>query len=247
MDCTIITPVGKGHETLVNRAIGSVMMAAEEDMGPFDNIHILAGLDDGRGRSATRNTLLEEPMDRMLVRSTGDDPELAPYSSEWLFFLDADDFMCTENLWGTSPFKTVTPYITRYDCIWGPIVEMSQQHEVSVRMQSQSISSYKEFLFYPVFQSVQIGHFARRSCFPKFDEDLAYCEDVQLYLEEWADLRCIKQEVPLFVNCRGHHTWRKGDGPTGRDWSVRADEMLKQARRHYRANSLDEKGSEGDA
>ena len=235
MDCTVITPVGPGHEQLVNRAIGSAMMAAEENLGPFKNIHILAGLDDGRGRSAVRNYLLKYPMERMLVRSTGDDPQDA-YRSEWLFFLDADDVMCNKEIWGTSPFGTVEPFIEDFDCIWGPIVEIDREHNISKRMQSEVISSYKEFLFYHPFQSVQIGHFVRRKVFPGFNEDMEYCEDVDLYIREWRDLRCIKQEVPLFINWRGHHTWSESEGPNGRDWSIKSVELIKEARRIYRSS-----------
>lgn len=235
MDCTVIIPVGKGHEQIVNTAIGSVMMAAEEDRGPFENIHILAGLDDGRGRSATRNTLLKKAVERMLVRSTGEDP-LDAYRSEWLFFLDADDVMCNENIWGTSPFATVTPYLEDYDCVWGPIVEMDRKNNIGLRIQSGVLEGYKDFLFYPVFQSVQIGHFARRSTFPGFNEELDFCEDVDLYIREWRDLHCVKQEIPLFINRRGHHTWKEGKGPTGRDWSIKSDEMLRQARIEYRCS-----------
>lgn len=231
MDCSIIIPVGKGHEQTVNTAIGSAMQAAEEGLGAFTNIHILAGLDDGRGRSAVRNALMNGPLERMLVRSTGDDPKTAPFESEWVFFLDADDVMCNSKIWGGSPFESVEDYLVDFDCIWGPIFELSKDNKITMREQSGNISTYREFLEYPSFNSVQIGHFARRSTFLDFNENMGYCEDVDLYLREWKLLRCLKQDIPFFLNRRGLHSWtKKGGGPNGRDWSEKAEELMAEAR-----------------
>lgn len=241
MDVTVVIPIGPGHQKLAEQALQSVMMASHEEC-PFANISVILG-DDTKGlmgRSAARNRMvgitdavaLPEPW--MSIFTTGDS-QMSAFNSEWLFFLDADDLMCSLKTYGESAFKVVAPYLEDYDCIWGAIYEMNLGGDVSRRKQSNWITTYKAYLRAPAALSCQIGHFVRRTEFKGFNEELDVCEDVDLYLREWKDLRCIKQEKPLFLNRRGVQSWRqpKTKGRkvhTGAEWSMRAEEMLKEAR-----------------
>lgn len=250
MDCTVITPVGHGHQELAQQALQSVMMAAQYSPGPFDAIHIVVGDDTNnkRGRSATRNACVKGAAsdnghifaeEWMMVFSTEEDPSRV-FTSDWLFFLDADDVMCSPATYGDSAFKVVEPYIEKYDCIWGTIHELHSNGQVIKRKQVERITTRKAFVKTPPVLACQMGHFVRREVFLGFNEELNVCEDIDIYLREWRDLRCIKQEKPLFLNRRGAHTWmtpHKDDDSklthTGREWSIRAEEMMKEARKEF--------------
>ena len=238
MNCTVIIPVGPGHAGIAELAFRSVIEAAE-DRGAFDTIYAIVG-DDSQGelgRSAARNKMVQGPFEEwmaVVTHSPSDDMSPA-LESEWLFFLDADDVMCAPGIWGESAFKVVTPYLQDYDAVWGPIYELHQNGNVIKRKQTERLTTYSAYVRTPPALSCQMGHFVRRSAFPGFDESLDVCEDVDLYLKEWKNLRCIKQEKPLFLNRRGAHSWMsrtpsKRKRYTGRDWSERAEEMLKAAR-----------------
>lgn len=250
MSCTVIMPVGPGHQKLSELALQSVMMASEQ-MGPFERIHVVVGDDmAGRiGRSAARNRMVlgapgengaeaRKPEGWMGVFSSGEDLAAA-FTSEWLFFLDADDLMCSPEFFGMSAFAVVEPLVAEYDAIWGAIYELHPGGKVFKRGQIERLSSFEVFLRHPVAQTCQMGHFVRRAAFERiggFNEELDVCEDVDLYLREWQELRCIKQDKPLFLNRRGSHSWMQeageGERPraTGREWSERAEEMMEAAR-----------------
>lgn len=236
MDCTVIMPVGPGHQQLAQEALTSVF-GASATPGPFEAVHLLVGDDikGERGRSATRNAMVYGKTSWTMIFSMGDDQD-KPYKSDWLFFLDADDLMCGPDIMGESAFSVVTPYVNDYDCIWGAIYELHPNGEVLRRNQTGRITTYEAYIKTPAVLGCQMGHFVRRDKFLGFDEELDVCEDIDLYLREWKELRCLKQELPLFLNRRGAHTWmhqEKGEGRprhTGREWSQRANEMLKKAR-----------------
>lgn len=254
MECTIITPVGPGHQTIAQDAIASVQLAARADRGPFERIHHIFGDDikGKRGRSEVRNACVLGREEWMALFTVGDMPDgglgicetplddLGPWEAEWLFFLDADDMLCGPNTYGKSAFAVVEPYLEEYDCVWGAIYEL-HSGKIFRRKQVDRITTYKAYVKTPAPLSCQMGHFVRRNAFLEvggFNEKLDVCEDVDLYLREWRDLRCIKQEKPLFLNRRGAHSWMnkekiEGAKPTftGRDWSIRAEEMLKEARK----------------
>ena len=253
-DCTVIMPIGPGHETVSQSALQSIVLASE-DLGEFEMIHAITG-DDTKGqvgRSAARNRMVNGYEDWMGVFSfSTDDDKSAAFKSEWLFFLDADDLMCspkTHHLYNgryaptcsESAFSVASKYLQDYDCIWGTIYELHQNGDVFKRNQVDRIATYKAFVKKPSFVTCQMGHFIRRDKFLEiggFNEEMDVCEDVDLYLREWKSLRCIKQEKPLFLNRRGAHSWmvqqaRQGmrKTHTGRDWSIKAEEMLKEARK----------------
>lgn len=239
--CTVITPIGPGHEELAQQAIQSVMLASEHK-GAFDNIHAIVGDDtQGKiGRSRARNRMVTGPVEPwMAVFSMGDDQEAA-FMSEWLFFLDADDVMCSPRIFGESAFATVAPYLEEFDAIWGTIHELHSNGEVLKRKQVERIKTYAAYVKTPAALSCQMGHFVKRYDFMDlggFDEDLDVCEDVSYYIRAWKALDCIKQSEPLFLNRRGAHSWMhaRQDGErkryTGREWSIEAERLLKEARR----------------
>ena len=121
------------------------------------------------------------------------------------------------------------------------IHELHQNGQVFKRNQVERIKTFKAFVKKPPYVTCQMGHFIRRKKFLEigmFDPELDVCEDVDLYIREWKQLRCIKQEKPLFLNRRGAHSWavakdqQKGRKThTGRDWSIRAEEMMREARK----------------
>jgi len=253
MDCTVVIPVGPGHEELAGHALQSVMLASQEP-GGFEAVHVLVGDDtQGKtGRSAMRNRLVwgtpdgkpngkAEPGPDIQIFSTtsdGDEPP-AVFASDWLFFLDADDILCSPGIFGESAFAVVEPYLTDFDAVWGTIHELHPGGKVMRRRQTDRITTYSAFVKTPPALGCQMGHFVRREAFREvggFNAELDVCEDVDLYLREWKGLRCIKQEKPLFLNRRGAHTWLQptGEGErvrhTGREWSMRAEEMMKAAR-----------------
>ena len=258
-DCTVIIPIGPGHMQLAEQAMASVVGAVAAGKGAFDQVYVVAG-DDGRGeigRSAARNQMVagvpaasvEDPFAEggraaaapwMGVFGERAD-EAAAFASEWLFFLDADDLMCGPDVYGESAFEVVAPYLADWDCVWGTIHEFHQGGQIMRRKQVDRITTRAAYVKTPAALSCQMGHFVRREAFLRvggFDEKLDVCEDVDLYLREWEHLRCIKQEKPLFLNRRGAHSWMqpKTDAGgrkvhTGREWSMRAEEMLKEARR----------------
>lgn len=250
--CTVIIPIGPGHMELAERAMGSVVAAVEAGKGPFEHVYVIAGDDtEGlMGRSKARNLMVsgvpkasvEDPLAEVGIGAApwmgvfGEvRDESAAFTSEWLFFLDADDLMCSPKVYGESAFEVVSPYLEKYDCIWGTIHELNNG-QVMRRKQVDRITTYKAYVKTPPALSCQMGHFVRRSAFLGFDENLDCCEDISLYLREWKQLRCIKQEKPLFLNRRGDHSWMQKDQKgrkvhNGREWSMRAEEMLKEARK----------------
>lgn len=247
MDCSVIIPVGPGHEKLAQTALQSVMLAAQAP-GPFESIYVILGDDTqgDKGRSTARNRMVSGNQQEngnitadpwMMIFTGSEETDMSKaFRTDWLFFLDADDLMCCPELFGESPFSVVEPYVADYDAIWGAIYEMHPGGQILRRKQTNTITTYDAYVKTPAALSCQMGHFVRRDKFPGFKEFLDVCEDIDLYLREWKELRCIKQEKPLFLNRRGEHSWlhtdktSKRNRPTGRDWSIKAEQMLKVAR-----------------
>ena len=92
MKCAVITPVGPGHKETYKRCAQSIDDAMRFGMGPFSAIEVLPIWDlQGKfGRSARRNTGMTQ------AKKLG---------CEWLFFLDADDYLSPE------AFVAVSEYI----------------------------------------------------------------------------------------------------------------------------------------
>jgi glycosyltransferase involved in cell wall biosynthesis len=149
---------------------------------------------------------------------------------EWIFFLDADDLMVEE------AFKTLTPYVTRVDALWGLICETDffDLSRITVRNnQVRTIADFGQILTHDPFLTLQMGHFVRSNVaalYP-FDETMNTGEDFKYYLSVWQHHRCLKTDAVLFVNRRGNHA----SGPksaNGRDWRLAVDSLLAETRNH---------------
>ncbi|MGE5384973.1 MAG: glycosyltransferase [Betaproteobacteria bacterium] len=205
MKCAVITPVGPGHKEIYNRCAKSIDDAVQTGMGPFSAVEAIPVWDlQGKfGRSARRNTGM------LQARKSGCD---------WLFFLDADDYMSPE------AFIAVSEYINDYDAIWGNICEAPSNDLSNVKLregQLQTATTIDDILNTDPYLTLQMGHFVRTSCAlaVKFDETMNAGEDFKYYLRLWAQYKCIKAPVIFFVNCRGNHSTgpRSADG---RAWGM---------------------------
>lgn len=210
---TIIIPVGPGHEALAEQAVASIIEACDNP-GPFGDIRIRM-VDDMQGklgRSKARNIGAEEA------------------TADWLFFLDADDFMFDQ------AFVNVEPHL-RHDAIWGLIMELRPNDVLVARQQVLELETYDDkysgYLNYDPFLTCQMGHFVRRDCFEPFDETMDVGEDVKYYLQMWKNHDCVKIRKPFFINRRGRHS----QGPrsaTGRQWNLVTSQLMREAREQAR-------------
>ncbi len=202
MEIDVIIPVGPGHQSIVNDAIQSVQIACYTDKGPFDEVHIRA-MDDSRGhagRSKTRNEAIKSS------------------TTEWLFFLDADDLMHPD------AFSVLNDYLD-YDAVWGNICEY-RDGCLFPRYQAPRIEDIKILHEVDPYLTLQMGFFVKREKMILFREDLNTGEDWDVYLKLWESCRCIKQEEVLMINRRGFHS----TGPksaNGRDWRKTVEKIIK--------------------
>ena len=211
MDCSIIIPVGPGHEETHRLAVDSVRIATM-DKGPFDrvNIAIVDDLDGEKGRSKARN----EGIDNC--------------DAEYLFFLDADDRL------HPYAFRRAEKWVSSgYDAVFGAIWEI--QFGVAVwRYQVPEIRSKRELCAFSPYMTLQMGHFVRSSAAKalRFNEDMDTGEDWDYYLRLWEDYKCIKIDKPLFLNDRSSHSTgpRSANGP---DWWRAVSKLLEKERERF--------------
>jgi glycosyltransferase involved in cell wall biosynthesis len=208
MKLHVITPIGPGHDQLKNRALESVRIAMEADMGPFADVRLRA-IDDTEGkmgRSAARN---------MAVQSS---------DADWIFFLDADDVM---HPWA---LLNVENYIEDFDAIWGEISELVDGC-ILPRYQVPDLLDIEDILKYDPYLTLQMGHFVRIEVARDnpFDESMDTGEDWDYYLRVWRQYHCKKIPYPLMVNSRGQHSIgpRSADGA---QWRVVVEQLLDEAR-----------------
>lgn len=218
MKCEVIIPVGPGHKDLVREAIRSVQIASRYDRGPFSDIKIdvMADPVGAKGRSATRN--------EGVMRAT----------EEWLFFLDADDFMhpCA---FRNFPVIKMGRTDKHPIAAWGTIMEYNNGVIVE-RLQIPTLDNYNDLLAYDPYQTLQMGHFVRREValeFP-FDENMNTGEDWNYYLRLWQARKCLKIDKPFMVNRRGLHS-EGPRGATGQDWNEVVGKLFHLARQKLEA------------
>lgn len=199
MKLDIVTPVGPGHEELINRAAGSIKIAKDYSMGPFDEIELLA-VDDTKGilgRSKARNLAVQDS------------------ESDWIFFLDADDLMHPEAFQSLSEFFD---NLSDHDAVWGKIVEF-KDGVLMDRYQAPGFDSIQILLETDPYLTLQMGHFVKTEVAKQnpFNEEMNTGEDWDYYLRVWKNYECVKIEDPFMCNARGEHS----TGPkssNGREW-----------------------------
>ena len=223
MRCAVITPIGPGHERLIQQCSQSVQAAIQHSQGPFNEISAIV-IDDtsgAMGRSSARNEAVRRAKSANI---------------EWLLFLDADDLLFVNS------FDLVKQYVNEYDAIWGNIVEvLPGSNQVTLRIpQILTLSNIKELLLFDPYMTLQMGHFVRTEVAAKnpFNESMNTGEDFDYYLRLWSKHRCIKINDPLFINRRGMHS----TGPrsaNGRDWRITVEQIMDKFKMEYNLYSLD--------
>lgn len=207
--CCVVTPIGPGHAQRYAECRASVLAAYRHDPGPFTDL-VFAAMDDSEGqhgRSRRRNDGIREAARR---------------GADWIFFLDADDLMAE------SAFTVLGRYHEQYDAVWGAILETAPGRESGLRpRQVMPITSLLTVLDNDPMLTLQMGHFVRTTIAAdiRFDTRLDAGEDFRYYLQLWRDHRCIKLDVPLFLNRRGIHS----SGPRaadGRTWTENVANVL---------------------
>ena len=208
MKLHVITPIGPGHEAVVNRALDSVRIAMEYHTGPFSDVLVrtIDDSDGSMGRSKARNTGVEG------------------VGADWIFFLDADDVMHPEAL------QNVAPFIDRYDALWGAIWEL-KAGVMYPRYQIPAIGDYEMLLKNDPYLTLQMGHFVRTEVARKlpFAEHMDTGEDWDYYLRVWKDYRCRKIQQPFHCNIRGGHSTGPR-GANGIDWRAAVEGQITQAK-----------------
>ena len=232
MDCTVVIPVGPGHQDTMKQAMTSVMKAAETP-GPFKRIHVVCGDDTkgDKGRSYVRNAiaygLREEPW--MHACSESHHGMAAARAAPWVFFLDADDLMYP------GAFHIVRKKVKTFDAIWGIIVELEDGLLKRRPGQPDVLRSYRQLLnshdepMDTAYRTLQMGHFVRRDAFEGFDEAMDAGEDWKYYLAMWQKNRCCRVDQPLMLNRRGLHS----HGPRsahGGHWREAVEPLVTAAR-----------------
>jgi hypothetical protein len=189
MRLAVLTPIGPGHKDLVADAMASVEAAWDLDHGPFEELehHGTYDHDGQRGRSAIRNEMVLDA---------------ARAGFEWIFFLDADDLLLPQ------AFRNLQEALTRRpeaDAIWGQIVEQTGKSAPLVRPGQEYPKTLRELVKADPFRSLQIGYFVRAEVQARheFREDMDAGEDFAMYLDLWRAERCVKVDLPFFVNRRG--------------------------------------------
>ena len=209
--CAVVTPVGPGHEYLIEDCIESVHEAFASNRGPFTSFSIVR-VDDMKGslgRSVARNLGVAQAKNQ---------------DAEWIFFLDADDLM------HRGAFGVMTDYYADHDAVWGLVCELNEDEEgYRVREgQPASIERIEHLLVNDPTLTLQMGHFVRTEAAIEtpFNAELNCGEDFDYYLRLWARFRCRKVAKPLFINRRGFHS----TGPrsaTGRQWREAVQRVIR--------------------
>ncbi len=206
MKCAVITPIGPGHADLYQTdCLPSIEQAKAYSMGPFSEV-IAMDMDDTKGehgRSARRNEAIRQAKQKGI---------------DWIFFLDADDFITPNAFEAFGADLEANPDL---EAVWGLICELDGGEPTLREKQVAEINSYEELLGIHPFLSIQMGHFVKTdvAALYGFDESMDTGEDFKFYYQEWANHKCKKVPSIYFMNRRFMHS----TGPrsaTGADWST---------------------------
>jgi len=208
--CAVVTPVGPGHERLYQACQESVIRAFDHGPGLFSEVMMIR-VDDtkgSQGRSRSRNVGVRQAL---------------AHRADWIFFLDADDLMAPQAL------EKASPYLIRYDAVWGLIYSFDHSEPVPRERPGQlrQVSDLLDLLTVDPFLTLQMGHFVRTGVARRhpFKAGLDAGEDFDYYLRVWSAHQCVKIPHPLFFNRRGDHSV----GPrsaSGLKWRMAVEERL---------------------
>ena len=201
--CCVITPVGPGHEAAHKQARLSVQRAFLMNPGSIAEL-VYPDLPDPHGkygRSNRRNLGID------IAQREG---------CEWILFLDADDLL------EPGAFGLLSAHDKEVDALWGAILETKGNGKAALRPnQVMPIKDISQILQADPYLTLQMGHFVRTSIAAdiRFDERMDTGEDFKYYLEVWKRAKCLKADIPIFVNRRGNHSKgpRSADGADWRD------------------------------
>lgn len=191
LKCVVLTPVGPGHQELMEVARGSVEAACRTSLGPFTEVSFvpLMDLEGAHGRSNRRNDGIR------YAQAMG---------FEWIYFLDADDLMAPD------AFATVAPYVEKHDAIFGQITQLMHETGVANVREGQLgfTTSLMDILRVDPFLSLPMGHFVRTraAAAVRFDEEMDTGEDFKYYLEIWRQFRAVKLDRTIGFHRRGAHS-----------------------------------------
>jgi hypothetical protein len=167
--------------------------------------------------------------------------QAALHDIDWIFFLDADDLMVP------SAFEYVSPYLSKYDAIWGSIwvIEQNKNFARERLYQVPFLYSIEDVLFTDPFVTLQMGHFIKTKAATStmFKETLDTSEDFDYYIRVWEKFKCIKIPLPFFYNRRGYHS----QGPksaTGSEWRQQVEKILREKRQKYHTVLLESQRGE---
>lgn len=158
-------------------------------------------LEGAHGRSERRNSGVRE------AKSQG---------CEWIFFLDADDYL------SAFAFEDVAKHLNTYDAIWGNICSAPFKDLKNITSRENQLletNNLYDILKHDPFLTLQMGHFIKTDIAIQipFDEEMDTGEDFKYYLAIWGKYKCVKTLDVFFVNLRGNHS----SGPrsaNGTDW-----------------------------
>jgi hypothetical protein len=216
MKCAVISPIGPGHaESYRNLCRPSIEYAEKTSRGPFSEF-VLIPMDDTQGlhgRSNRRNDGIRQA---------------AQMGAEWIFFLDADDFMNME------AFRVFGRHLEAssgaLDALFGNICETTAGTDrILVRDgQVPTMSRIEDLLYDDPALTLQMGHFVRTEQALRigFDPDMDAGEDFKYYLELCSTARWRKVEEVLFVNVRGAHS-RGPRAADGLKWRSQVSQVFK--------------------
>jgi hypothetical protein len=218
MKIAIITPIGPGHESAYEECKKSIDEAWQYNPGLFTDIKImpLYDLDGKHGRSRMRNLGISQAMLE---------------KCDWIFFLDADDLL---NIFA---FELVSPYLIKYDAVWGNICECPYGNVSKYKVRNPQIKNTEEFsdiLRYDPYLTLQMGHFVKAEIVNKvqFDEDMNTGEDFKYYLEICEKYKFIKTPAIFFINQRGNHSEGPKSGD-GREWRINVEREIETIKNKF--------------
>lgn len=210
MKCAVITPVGPGHETILEQCKQSLVRALSVSSGNFSHVeHISVDDSLGRiGRSYARNIAVRAAYERGI---------------DWIFFIDADDLMAP------NAFEIASLLSNQYDAIWGKICSFEHtNNQIDERPgQLGETTHLHDIAFNDPYLTLQMGHFIRTeiAIANPFNEHMDTGEDFDYYLRVWNKYRCIRTNALLFINRRGLHS----SGPksaNGGDWRIAVENVI---------------------